>query len=163
GPGDSEEAKKRTSSSVTSAGLITKGFLSDTDREVLVPYLVKNYGPGSQRRTVKVEREMQVDENKVANAMYMEYYVPPDPPATKTVSSEYQQYNQGRNRYTQDPNFDPEGNVWLTDRGFPNRLVKLNPMTGEFKDYPTPDPLNGFHDIRVQRDGTIWFGEHGGI
>jgi virginiamycin B lyase len=59
--------------------------------------------------------------------------------------------------------FDQEGNVWLTDRGYPHRLVKLDPRTGEQKDYLLPDPKNGTHEVLVDRDGMIWLPEHSGV
>jgi streptogramin lyase len=154
---------KRKSPTVAEDGTITRGVLTAAEREILVPYLVKNFGPDSQRRRVKFENEMQVDEAKLANAMYIEYHVPPDPPGQLSTQKEYQGINQGRNRYTQDPSFDPEGNVWLSERGFPNRLVRLNPLTGEYKDFYPPDPLNGMHDIRVGKDGMVWVPEHAGL
>jgi streptogramin lyase len=51
---------------------------------------------------------------------------------------------------------DGQGTAWLTDRGFPNRLVKLDPRTGVQKDYQMPDPTGGIHDLLVDREGHIW-------
>ena len=52
-------------------------------------------------------------------------------------------------RTGQDVRFDQDGNVWLTDRSYPHRLVKLDPRTGEQKDYVLPDPKNGIHEVMV--------------
>jgi streptogramin lyase len=161
GPGDDAESRK--SATVAANGTITRGVLTNAERDIIVPYLVKNFGPDNQRRSVKFEHEMPIDEAKIANAMHIEYYVPADAPGTQSVAKEYQQVNQNRNRYTQDPSFDPEGNVWLSERSFPNRLVRLNPLTGEYKDFYPPDPLNGMHDIRVAKDGMVYVPEHAGL
>jgi virginiamycin B lyase len=52
--------------------------------------------------------------------------------------------------------------VWLTDRSYPHRLVKLDPRTGEQKDYVLPDPKNGIHEVMIDPSGMIWLPEHSG-
>ena len=106
------------------------------DREDLHAYMVKNFGLGSKPRTVRVEQEMPFDESKLGKAMYIEYYLTPDPEGQGTKSPEFNKLTQsfvGR-RAGQDVRFDQEGNVWLTDRGYPHRLVKLDPRTGQPKE-----------------------------
>jgi streptogramin lyase/cytochrome c5 len=136
---------------------------SRKDREDLVAYLVKNYGPGVKPRAVGSGQEMPVDEAKLAKAMYIEYYLPPDAPGQGTKSPEYIKMGpyQGR-RVGQDVRFDNDGNVWLTDRGFPHRLVKLDPRTGVQKSWLLPDPKNGIHEVMVDRSGMILLPEHSG-
>jgi streptogramin lyase len=138
--------------------------MSEQQREALVQYLAKNFGPGSKTRAVQVEIEMPVDETKIANAMYVEYYLAPDPPGQGIHSPEYASLTGPftKRRVGQDVHFDGQGNVWLTDRGYPHRLVKLNPSTGEMKDYLVPNPKGGIHDLNIDKDGMIWFGEHQG-
>ncbi|MBM3778848.1 MAG: hypothetical protein FJW23_11540 [Acidimicrobiia bacterium] len=161
--GPAEDAGQRQSPTVASTGYITRGVLTAAERDVLAAYLVANFGPDAERRSVRPERPMPVDETAIGNAMYVEYYPPPDPAGTLSTDPRYARENQGRNRYTQDPSFDPEGNVWLSERSFPSRLVRLNPLTGDFKEYLIPDPLNGMHDIRVAKDGRVWVPEHRGL
>ena len=48
------------------------------------------------------------------------------------------------------------------DRGIPHRLVKLDPRTGEQKEYLYPDPRNGNHEILIDPTGLIWLPEHRG-
>ena len=50
------------------------------DREDLVAYMVKNFGPGAPPRNVRTVQETPLDEAKLGKAMFMEYYVPQDPP-----------------------------------------------------------------------------------
>jgi virginiamycin B lyase len=140
------------------------GF-SRQDRDDLLAYMVKNFGPGAKPRAVRVEQEMPLDEAKLGRAMYIEYYLPPDPPGKGTNSPEYNKLEAafvGR-RTGQDVRFDHDGNVWLTDRGYPHRLVKLDPRTGMQKDYELPDPKNGIHEVMVDPSGMIWLPEHSGV
>lgn len=140
--------------------------MNPQDREALVQYLVQNFGPDSKTRAVKVETEMPVDETKLSKAMYIEYYLAPDPPGVGVNSPEYTNFSSpfGKRRVGQDVQFDRDGNVWLTDRGFPNRICKLDPRTGEFKEYLTPEPKAGVHDLEIDRKtGILWLPENEGI
>jgi streptogramin lyase/cytochrome c5 len=134
---------------------------SKKDREVLVAYLVKNFGPGARPRNVKTVKETPPDETKLAKAMYMEYYVPADAPGQGIHDPQYADALgfSGR-RVIQDVRFDAEGNVWATDRGAPRRLVKLNPRTGEMKEWLTPHPKSDIHEVLIWKDGMIWMPEH---
>lgn len=66
-------------------------------------------------------------------------------------------------RATQDVRFDRHGNVWLADRGYPHRLLNLDPRTGAFTDYVLPDPKSGIHEVNVDPQGIIWVPEHRGV
>jgi virginiamycin B lyase len=138
---------------------------SRQDREDLLEYLVKNFGPDTKPRAVRIEQEMPLEESKLGKAMYIEYYLPPDPPGKGTNSPEYNKLQAGfvGRRAGQDVRFDHDGNVWLTDRGYPHRLVKLDPRTGVQKDYELPDPKNGIHEVNIDPSGTIWLPEHSGV
>jgi virginiamycin B lyase len=138
---------------------------SRQDREELLAYLVKNFGPDAKPRAVRIDQEMPLEEAKLGKAMYIEYYLPPDPPGTGTNSPEYNKLQAafvGR-RTGQDVRFDQDGNVWLTDRSYPHRLVKLDPRTGVQKDYALPDPKNGIHEVNIDPSGMIWLPEHSGV
>lgn len=138
---------------------------SRQDREDLLAYLVKSFGADVKPRAVRIDQEMAVDEAKLGKAMYVEYYLPPDAPGEGTNAPEFSKLTGtfvGR-RVGQDVRFDQDGNVWLTDRGYPHRLVKLDPRTGEQKAYVLPDPKNGIHEVNVDRTGMIWLPEHSGV
>jgi virginiamycin B lyase len=96
--------------------------------------------------------------------MYIEYYLLPDPPGQGSNAPEYNRLPGmfSKRRVGQDVRFDPEGNVWLTDRGYPHRLAKLNPRTGEIKDYLMFDPQGGTHDLNIDKEGIVWVPEHSG-
>ena len=132
---------------------------SRQDETELLAYLVANFGPDKKPRAVRTEREMPLDESKLGKAMFIEYYLAEDPPGQGTNAPEFANI---RARYGQDVRFDNDGNVWLTDRGVPHRLVKLDPRTGEQKEYLYPDPKNGNHEVLIDRDGLIWLPEHSG-
>ena len=97
--------------------------------------------------------------------MYIEYYLTPDPPGQGIHAPEFSKLTGGftGRRAGQDVRFDQDGNVWLTDRGYPHRLVKLDPRTGDQKSFMLPNgPINGIHEVNIDRTGMIWLPEHGG-
>jgi streptogramin lyase len=132
------------------------------DREELVAYLVKNFGPGAKPRNVRTVKETPLDEAKLGKAMYMEYYIKEDPPGQGIHSPEYADALGFRGRRViQDVRFDADGNVWGTDRGSPRRLIRLNPRTGEMKEWLTPHPKNDIHEILINpADGMVYAPEH---
>ena len=124
------------------------------DRDDLLNYMVKYFGPDSKRRVVKIEKEFPVDEAKLGKAMYMEYYWPEDPPGQLSNAE------GGSKPWGQDVHFDAEGNVYMSDRGIPRRLRKLDPRTGVQKEWLSPHPKYDVHEVLVGRDGIIWMPEH---
>ena len=53
-----------------------------------------------------------------------------------------------------------DGNVWLTDRGYPNRFVKLDPRTGEQKAYVLPESRSAATTTSTSiAPGSIWLAE----
>ena len=130
------------------------------DRDNLLAYVVKNFGPESKPRRVRIEQQTPIDEEALGKAMYIEYYLPKDPPGEGTNDPRWAPDRV--RRYGQDPRFDADGNVWLVDRGVPHRLVELDPRTGEQKEYLYPDPRNGNHEILIDPSGMIWLPEHRG-
>ena len=135
------------------------------DRETLLAYLVEHFGPDAPPRHIRIEQQMPVDEAALGKALYIEYYLPEDAPGEGVNAPEFAGLSAnfvGR-RVGQDVRFDRHGNVWLTDRGYPHRLVKLDPRTGAFTDYVLPDPKNGIHEVNIDREGIIWVPEHRGV
>lgn len=139
--------------------------LSDADREVLVKWLEENFGPNSKPRAVKFQKEMPVDEARIAKAEYIEYYLKPDGPGEGRNSPEYSSLRSpfGSRRVSQDVVFDNKGYVWVTDRGFPNRIARLDPKTGDYLDFVTPRPKVGIHDVMIDNDGVLYLPEEDGL
>jgi streptogramin lyase len=124
-------------------GQLAAGFKSPQEREEVVQYLEKHFGPESRKRNVKWEKDVPLDEAKLSKAMYIEYYLKPnDDPKVR--------------RRGQDPHFDQQGNVWVTDRNRPNRLAKLDPRTGEWKEWMMPHPQGDLHGLTIDREGVVW-------
>jgi virginiamycin B lyase len=130
-------------------GQIPRGFASPQEREDLVQYLGKHFGPDTKKRAVRFVQEVPLDEAKLAKAMYVEYYLPQNAAGT----------DPALRRRGQDPHFDRDGNVWITDRNVPNRLSKLNPRTGEWKDWLMPHPQGETHGLTIDREGVVWVPE----
>ncbi|MGH9783989.1 MAG: virginiamycin B lyase family protein [Terriglobia bacterium] len=133
--------------------MITPDLMSQAERQTVVSYLVKNFGPDNTPRGLKLDAAFPVDEAALANAMYVEYYLPLDPTLDK----------DNRQRRTQEMSFDKDGNVWYTDRSIPNRVGRVNPRTGEIKDYVLPDPKADPHGITTTPDGHVWWAETAGF
>lgn len=144
------------------AGRVQWFPFSTKDKEEFIAYVTKHYGTDAKPRFVRAEQEVPLDEAALSKAMFMEYYLPIDPPGTGSSSPEFAKRGRGI-RWGQDVRFDADGNVWLTDRGYPHRLVKLDPRTGTQKDYAYPDASNGNHDLTIDRFGIVWAPEHAGL
>jgi virginiamycin B lyase len=140
-------------------GMITPKMMSPQDREAAVAYMAQHYSPTSPPRSVKVD-DYPIDEKALGRAMYIEYYLPPDPPSADDGKKGGP---FGRGRRAQEPHFDSNGNVWYTDRGLPNRVGMVDPRTAEFKDYILPDPKADPHGLTVDKQNHVWWSETTGF
>jgi hypothetical protein len=123
---------------------VAPGKLPPKDRELLLDYLATNFGPDSKKRVLAIDSDMPLDEEALGKAMYVEYDMP--------------KVGQNGRPVGQNPYFDHDGNVWMTDRGTPNAIVKLDPRTAKFEHYPLPE--RGVpHGITVDSKGHVWWGE----
>jgi virginiamycin B lyase len=129
--------------------LVPAGTLSQAERATIVAYLGKHFGPNGEKRGLKADADFPVDEAALGKAMYVEYYLPLDPKLDAG----------NKQRRTQEPHFDQDGNVWYTDRSVPNRIGRVDPRTGEFKDWMMPDPKADPHGLTVGRDGHVFWAE----
>ena len=132
------------------------------DRKDVLAYLIKNFGADSKPRAVRTD-ELPIDEAKLAKAQYIEYYLTPDATSTESAAGQPQgELAASRNRILYTLQLDAQGNAWGVDRSDPNRLVKLDPRTGEQKDFVLPDPKAGVHEVVIDRAGMVWVPELGG-
>src|SRR5262249_4662447 len=90
-------------------GSVRPGKMSPKDRQLLLDYLATNMGPNSKKRALALTEDMPLDEEALGKAMYVEYEMP--------------KIGSGK-PIGQNPYFDHDGNVWMTDRGTPNAIVK---------------------------------------
>ena len=134
------------------------------DRKDLLEYLIKNFGPDNKPRAVRPDTEMPLDEAKLGKAQYIEYFLTPDASRAGSAATGQPQGElaASRNRILYTIQLDGQGNAWGVDRSDPNRLVKLDPRTGEQQDFVLPDPKAGVHEIVIDRQGMIWVPELGG-
>jgi virginiamycin B lyase len=129
--------------------MIPPGTLSAADRQTLLTYLTKHFGTASERRGLRMDAQFPLEEAALGKAMYVEYYLPLD-----------KQLDAGnKQRRTQQPHFDRDGNVWYTDRSVPNRIGRVDPRTGEMKDWMMPDPKGDPHGLTVDKDGHVFWAE----
>jgi streptogramin lyase len=123
---------------------VPSGKMSPKERQLLLDYVVANFGPNSKKRALAIDADMPLDEEALGKAMYIEYDMPKVGANGRPIG--------------QNPFFDNDGNVWTTDRGQPNAIVKLDPRTVKFEHYPLPE--RGIpHGITVDSKGIVWWGE----
>jgi virginiamycin B lyase len=126
--------------------IVPPGKLTPKDRRQLVDYLAANFGPAAKKRALSSDAEMPLDEAALRNAMYIEY----DMPKADATNAR----PRGQN-----PFLDNHGNVWVTDRGAPNAIVRLDPRSATLRAFPLPEQ-GGPHGITVDAGGTVWWGEN---
>ena len=123
--------------------LVPPDAFTTAEREMLVAYLAENFGPDSSPRIVRAETETPLDEAALAKAMYIEY--------------QFANTDEMPGRWTQEPHFDKQGNVWVTERGYPSSITRLDPRTGNYEDFMNPDPSWTPHGLVVDDEGSVWW------
>ena len=58
--------------------------------------------------------------------------------------------------FAHDPAVGPDGIVWFADQQS-HYIGRLDPETGDVKEFPTPTPKSGPHGIIVAPDGMVWY------
>lgn len=135
------------------------------DRKDLLDYLTKNLGLDKKPRAVRPDKDVPLDEAELGKAQIIEYYLADERPNRSAAAgaglSDSESDSAGTKglRVAITLQLDADGNVWAVDRGVPSRLVKLNPRTGEQKDYVLLDPKAGVHEILIDREGIVWVPE----
>jgi virginiamycin B lyase len=115
--------------------------VSPKERELLLDYLVKNFGPNNTPRGLAVP-EAPIDEAALGKAMYIEYLVPPLP--------------DGKPRRLQDPHLSQNGDLWYVDREA-MQIGNVDPRTAKWTDYAISIPAGLSHGITQDSSGDIWF------
>ena len=151
--------------------------VSAADREILADWLVKNFGPNSAPRILKIDAKYPLDEQELAKGMYVEYLLPFMPGLDIFKRSEYA---PGKHR-THRPYLDDLGNIWASNGLI--GITRLDPRTGQFSHFPfgtdernpdtdmygrtKGDPASIWqyifpHDITVDADHNVWWAEFQG-
>src|SRR5437660_69335 len=55
-----------------------------------------------------------------------------------------------------DPAVSPDGALWVTEQ-MANKLGRLDPNTGQFREYPLKTSDSGPHGLVADKQGNIWF------
>jgi virginiamycin B lyase len=124
---------------------IPAGKVGPEERKQLAEYLATHFGEDSPDRRIKADIEIPLDEAALATAQYVEYVLPLDESRPK--------------RWLQEVHLDFEGNVWYTERTLPNAVGRLNPRTGEIKEWPLPEPAADPHGLTVDSQGYVYWAE----
>ena len=151
--------------------------VSAADREILADWLVKNFGPNSAPRILKIDAKYPLDEQELAKGMYVEYLLPFMPGLDIFKRSE----NAPGKHRTHRPYLDDLGNIWASNGLI--GITRLDPRTGQFSHFPfgtdernpdtdmygrtKGDPASIWqyifpHDITVDADHNVWWAEFQG-
>jgi streptogramin lyase len=122
---------------------LVPGTFAPGEREELVAYLVKNFGPESKKRGLAVP-DQPVDEKALGKAMFVEYHIPP--------------LANGQRGF-HDAHLSQNGDVWYVDaRGL--QIGKMDPRTATWTDYPLAGPQFRGHGLTQDAGGDIWVSGH---
>src|SRR5580692_9617455 len=122
---------------------------SDQDAEEVANYLNSLFGPDSV--LPKSPAEM---------AAYQKTVRPFSSDAMNIVYVEYDMPAPSRMPFSAAP--DKNGFLWIPDFGLSNKITRLDPKTGEMKDFPIPfSGTGGVHSAVAAADGSVWIAEQG--
>ncbi len=125
---------------------LVPGTFAPGEREELVAYLVKNFGPESKKRGLAVP-DQPIDEKALGKAMFVEYHIPPLPSGQRGFH---------------DAHLSQNGDVWYVDaRGL--QIGKMDPRTATWTDYALAGPQFRGHGLTQDAGGDIWASGHTGF
>ena len=125
------------------ASMMPPEALADGKRELVLDYLTENFGEDKPPRAVTMPEGAPLNEAELGKAMYVEY--------------QFANTEKRPSRWTQEPHFDKDGNVWVTERGVPSGITQLNPWTGEYVDFDNPNPKGSPHGLVIDSEGDVWW------
>ena len=122
---------------------------SDQDAEEVATYLNSLFGPDSV--LPKSPEEMPG---------YAKTLRPFSSEAMNIVFVEYDMPGPSRMPFSAAP--DKNGYLWIPDFGVANKITRLDPKTGEMKDFSIPNiGTGGVHSAVPAPDGSVWIAEQG--
>jgi virginiamycin B lyase len=78
-------------------------------------------------------------------------------PAVATLQVKIREWNvPTKGAHPHDPAVAPDGSLWFTEQ-MVSKLGRLDPATGEFKEYALKGQNDGPHGLVADRDGNIWY------
>ncbi len=121
--------------------------LSDQDAEDVATYLASVFGPDSI-----------LPKSPEALPAYKETLRPFNSDAMNIVYVEYDMPAPSRMPFSAAP--DKNGYLWIPDFGVANKITRLDPKTGEMKDFPAPNiGTAAIHSSVPAADGSVWLTE----
>ena len=127
--------------------LANGGHFTDEKASDVVSYLSNVFGPNSTlpkspEQLPEYHETLRPLSNEGKNIVYVEYDLP------------------GMNRLPFSAAPDKNGYLWVPNFGPANKITRVDPRTGEFRDFPTPTVHNAaIHSAYPAPDGSVWLGE----
>jgi virginiamycin B lyase len=122
---------------------------SDQDAEEVATYLNSLFGtdsvlPKSPADMPAYQKTVRPFSSEAMNIVYVEYDMP----------------GPSRMPFSAAP--DKDGYLWIPDFGLANKITRLDPKTGEMKDFSIPfTGTGGVHSAVPAADGSVWLAEQG--
>jgi len=122
---------------------------SDQDAAEVASYLTSLFGPDSVLPKSPADlpgyqKTVRPFSNEAMNIVYVEYDMP----------------GPSRMPFSAAP--DKDGYLWIPDFGVANKITRLDPKTGEMRDFPVPNiGTAGVHSAVPAPDGSVWLAEQG--
>jgi virginiamycin B lyase len=122
---------------------------SDQDADEVATYLNSLFGPDSVLPKSPADmpgyqKTVRPFSSEAMNIVYVEYDMP----------------GPSRMPFSAAP--DKNGFLWIPDFGLANKITRLDPKTGEMKDFPIPfTGTGGVHSAVPAADGSVWIAEQG--
>ena len=158
-------------SPLTYNGVPALEVLPPEKKEAIVRYLAQNFGPNAPARDLKLDA-MQVEEDTVADSMFIEYDLPEPLPNTVFNPRRAAPLRRAtgidataQRRVTHDPFVSPDGEVWFTDRGG-NSIIGLDAREIDFAKRFKVHPIQSStwvyaHGIAANQAGHVYWSELG--
>src|SRR5579862_1234994 len=122
---------------------------SDQDADVVANYLDSMFGP-----------DATLPKSPADMPGYAKTVRPFSSDAMNIVYVEYDMPAPSRMPFSAAP--DKNGFLWIPDFGLANKITRLDPKTGEIKDFPIPfTGTGGVHSAVPAPDGSVWIAEQG--
>ena len=124
-------------------------YITDQEAADIASYLTKLFGPESVLPKSPADMPGYKDtvrpvSSDALNIVYVEYELP------------------GPNRMPFSAAPDKDGNLWIPYYGPANKIARLNPTTGEVKEFPVPNVgTAAIHSAVPAADGSVWLAETG--
>jgi virginiamycin B lyase len=123
--------------------------VTDQEADKLTSFLTSTFGedsvlPKSPADLPQYKSLLRNFDDDAMNIVYVEYELP------------------GPNRMPWSAAPDKEGHVWMPYYGKANKIGRLDPETGEVREYEVPNPgTDAIHSAYPAADGTVWLAEFG--